>query len=171
MWAELLGAHKGGVVIRTIGRRRAAAVCAVALTLAVTASVNAATAAPGTLTWAKLRPATTPSPRAGAAMAYDPGLGRVVMFGGYDQTGYLNTTWAWNGTTWKHVQIPPSQSPPPRAAAGMGYDATDKILIMYGGFDGQRWLRDTWAFDSFDRTWERLRPAHQPPPETGPMLF
>jgi hypothetical protein len=33
-------------------------------------------------------------------MAYDAARGQVVLFGGYDGSGYLNDTWVWDGTNW-----------------------------------------------------------------------
>jgi hypothetical protein len=43
-------------------------------------------------TWARLSPATSPAPRDGASMAYDPGTEALLLFGGgYGQK--LNDTW------------------------------------------------------------------------------
>src|SRR5207244_1795711 len=49
---------------------------------------------------------SSPTPRGGAAIAYDAVHGNVVLFGGYgcctgfggDQ--YLSDTWTWDGTDW-----------------------------------------------------------------------
>jgi hypothetical protein len=42
------------------------------------------------ITWLKLTPSTSPSPRAAMAMAYDGVSKKVILFGGYDATSYLN---------------------------------------------------------------------------------
>jgi N-acetylneuraminic acid mutarotase len=49
-------------------------------------------------TWAELKPAgTVPSRRAAVAMAYDPIMRRLVLFGGLDETNSnLNDTWAFS---------------------------------------------------------------------------
>ena len=52
----------------------------------------------------QLNPATSPSPRAVSAMAYDPVSKKVVMFGGFNDTTYLNDTWTWDGTTWTQAK-------------------------------------------------------------------
>lgn len=51
-------------------------------------------------TWRQLSPATSPSPRRGATMAYDSAQGQVVLFGGIgSSSGFQNDTWTWNGAT------------------------------------------------------------------------
>jgi hypothetical protein len=50
--------------------------------------------------WTRLRPATSPSSRAGASVAYDATSGLLVLFGG-EYT--LADTWTWNGATWACV--------------------------------------------------------------------
>src|SRR5437660_9983239 len=47
--------------------------------------------------WTQRTPATAPSPRYGAAMAYDEPRQRIVLFGGFDGTKHFADTWAW---TW-----------------------------------------------------------------------
>src|SRR5262249_25521983 len=62
-----------------------------------------------------------PSPRVGAAMAYDAARGVAVMFGGQDSGGtYLGDTWEWNGTTWTQRA---TTGPAGRRGAAMAYDA------------------------------------------------
>ena len=48
-------------------------------------------------------------------MTYDPVSGKIIAFGGFDGTGYLNDTWSFDGTSW--MQIATQSAPPPRAAA------------------------------------------------------
>lgn len=37
------------------------------------------------------------------AMAYDDVSKKVILFGGYDATSYLNETLAWDGATWTQI--------------------------------------------------------------------
>jgi hypothetical protein len=56
-------------------------------------------------TWTQLFPATHPSARFEVSMAYDPGTGHIVLFGG--ATGTTNRTfgdtWTWDGTNWTQL--------------------------------------------------------------------
>jgi N-acetylneuraminic acid mutarotase len=53
---------------------------------------------PGANTWTRLDPAgDLPPVRAGHSMVYDPGGGRVILFGGTGSGYYLNDTWAYGG--------------------------------------------------------------------------
>src|SRR5437879_4793138 len=89
----------------------------------VASIISSATAAfPRSPSWIQLSPATSPPPRSYLAMTYDPASGKVIMFGGFDGTGYLNDTWTFDGTSWSRVQT--SVSPPARAASQMAYDVT-----------------------------------------------
>ena len=39
----------------------------------------------------------------------------------------------------------------------------DKKLILWGGFDGTRWLNDLWAFDFDSMTWNEIQQLGTPP--------
>lgn len=110
-----------------------------------------------------------PSPRQGAAFAWDPKDGYLLMFGG--STGdpdraVFGDTWAWIGSEW--LQLHPQTSPPARGEGALGYDPESQRMILYGGGDNfylqatdpQR--NDTWAWDGTN--WTELHPAHTPTP-------
>ncbi len=100
-------------------------------------------------------------------MSYDSGHGQVVMFGGFGQSGFLNDTWAWNGTTW--AQQSPANSPAVRGAHAMVYDATHSQTVMFGGFNysSQR-LGDTWLWDG--NNWTQANPATSPVARDGAVM-
>ena len=131
------------------------------------------TAPPGrgrpAVTWKRLSPTLSPSPRAAFAMAYDPASARVVLFGGYDASNYLSETWTFDGTTW--TQQAPALSPPPRAAASMAYDTVSGRLVLFGGFDGNGYLGDTWLWNGASGSWEAMTSAISAPAVTAPRLF
>ncbi|HEV8065610.1 MAG TPA: kelch repeat-containing protein, partial [Acidimicrobiales bacterium] len=112
--------------------------------------------------WSELSPATSPPPRLGAVMAYDPASQDLVLFGG-ETTGfaYLADTWTWDGTNW--AEASPTTSPPPLAGASMAYDAASGQMILFGGYDNLRGpsYNETWSWDG--STWTELSPAHSPP--------
>jgi Galactose oxidase, central domain len=94
---------------------------------------------------------TAPPGRLGAAMDYDPTLGQIVLFGGEadgrDEPGPLNDTWTYNGT-W--TQQSPSNAPIARSGASMTYDASLKMLVLFGGGDSYQEIsagsNETWTY-------------------------
>ncbi len=123
----------------------------------------------GSPDWVELSPTDRPPARSYLAMAYDPVSGKIIAFGGFNTTGYLNDTWSFDGKTWAQITTP--SSPPARAAGQMTYDAVAQKLVLFGGFDGSNYLGDTWLWDGTTLQWTQATPAHQPTPVTGPMLF
>jgi hypothetical protein len=133
----------------------------------IAAASHANDAVQPSATWVQLSPGVAPPARSYLAMAYSPAGGRVVMFGGFDGSGYLNDTWTFDGTLWHHIST--SVAPPPRAAAQMAYDSHTRKIILFGGYNGRNYLGDTWLWDGKSRT--RAQPAHHPKAVTSPMLF
>jgi len=121
------------------------------------------------LDWIELSPNDAPPARSYLAMTYDPVSGKIIAFGGFDGTGYLNDTWSFDGTTW--TQIATQSAPPARTAAQMTYDSVAQKVVLFGGFDGMNYLGDTWLWDGSTLQWTQARPQHNPPAVTGPMLF
>ena len=119
--------------------------------------------------WIELSPKGPPPVRSYLAMTYDPVSGKIIAFGGFDGTGYLNDTWSFDGMSW--TQIPTKSAPPPRSAAQMTYDSVAQKVVLFGGYDGTNYLGDTWLWDGTTLQWTQATPAHQPTPVTGPMLF
>ncbi len=113
--------------------------------------------------WSTIPSTTSPSPRTGSALVYDPALGGVVLFGGAttsptkDSTGEtvytpgtpLNDTWLWNGSSWHRLDT--TTPPGARFYAQAAYDPVHNAFLLFGG------ARSLTA-DSND-TWELL-PAH-----------
>jgi Galactose oxidase, central domain len=120
-------------------------------------------------TWQQLSPVTQPSARSYLAMTYDHVSKKVVLFGGFGASGYLNDTWTFDGTTW--TQVATSVAPPPRANAQMAYDLRTRKVILFGGYNGNQDLGDTWLWDGLTSTWTQALPAHSPRAVTGPMVF
>ena len=100
-----------------------------------------------------------PSGRSNASMAYDTATGKVILFGGIDNSGYLNDTWSFDGSTW--TQLHPSSSPSARYDASMTYDEATQTLILFGGRNSSDYLSDTWSFNG--STWQNITPLSQSP--------
>jgi hypothetical protein len=119
--------------------------------------------------WTELFPATSPSPRYGAAFVDDHWDAKVskkyvspngslpdtsaVLFGG--TTGgdrFLNDTWVYFNETWTNLSalsLSPwtvgTPSPAPAAFAAVGDDETDGNVEMFGGWNGNA-MADFWTF-------------------------
>ena len=63
------------------------------------------------------------------------------------------------------VQLSPTASPPARSYLAMTYDPVNGKIIMFGGYDGNSYLNDTWVFDG--ATWTQIT-TKTPRPHRGP---
>jgi len=119
----------------------------------------------------------SPSPRAGAQMAYDGQ--NLILFGGYTLSGSTKVpngqTWLWNGTSWENVTPSNSVDSPPAAYYGqMSFDG--QTAILYGGITGtvtqnytassdqsvksvthQAGSTELWQWNSLDRKWSSTK--------------
>jgi hypothetical protein len=78
-------------------------------------------------------------------MAYDPGRGRVLLFGGTDRLLTHSDTWEWDGTNWN--QLLPATSPPARFGSALAYDSSRGRIVMTGDFAGRP---ETWEWTGTD---------------------
>lgn len=106
---------------------------------------------------------TKPTFRRFAAMTYDPTQKRSVLYGGHDDTNYVDTTWLWDGTQWTEQK---KNRAPARGLTAMWYDASLKKVVIYGGIgrpnvqDRLQRYNDMWALDS--NGWTELKPSTLP---------
>jgi hypothetical protein len=81
----------------------------------------------------------SPTSLSGVALAFDPGLGRIVMFGGSGFFGPIGGTLEYDGNSW---QAPAGSGPAPRYGASLVHDTRLSGLVMFGGVaDGATWVR------------------------------
>ncbi len=87
-----------------------------------------------------------PMARSGAGAAYDSRRGRVVIFGGVSDSGFVNDTWAWDGEAWAKLA---DTGPEARGMGYMAYDKSRDRIVMFGGRKGypNGDLNDTWEWD------------------------
>ena len=124
--------------------------------------------------WTDLGPklALSPPARSSAAMAYDPLLGGLVLFGGCASVTCAQTrndTWEFHGGSWS--PLTETLSPASRSAPAMGWDGTSSQLILYGGESSSGHpLNDTWTLGT--GTWTNLTSglALSPPALYGASL-
>jgi hypothetical protein len=101
-----------------------------------------------------------------SATAYDPALGDLVLFGGYNHLLYNNAfsvtdfTFLFNGTAWvndtSHLQAcePACSYPGARASAGMTWDGQLGRIVLVGGLNNSSLFSDCWEFNGLE--WARL---------------
>jgi hypothetical protein len=102
--------------------------------------------------WTLVHVAAHPSPRAGAALTFDPLDNYAVLFGGYDDPNFFSDTWTFAGGVWTELRT--SSVPFERADAGFVFDNATGSCILTTGFGG---AIDTWSF--VHGIWTKLAPA------------
>jgi hypothetical protein len=97
--------------------------------------------------------ASTPPPREGFAMTYDPVRKRVVLFGGYNHIGptWLQDTWEYDGENW-HLRTP-LVSPPAQVGCAMAFDYVTNRVLLCGGL-GPTSSANSWLYDG--TTWTSI---------------
>lgn len=114
-------------------------------------------------TWMQVQPDASPPGRHIHAMAHDANRGRTVLFGGVDDTQYLDDTWEWDGMRWEEHF--PVTSPSARYGHAMAYDNRRGVVVLFGGCDDGGNLNDTWEWDGTN--WARRLPLSSPPTRRG----
>ncbi len=81
-----------------------------------------------------------PVPISAGQMAYDNRRGVCVYYGGSDAAGvYMDTTWEWNGRSWKRIapSDPEGDGDPVGISYGaMAYDIHRGVMVLAGGASG-----------------------------------
>ncbi len=125
-------------------------------------------------TWQDMLQLTlSPDKRKSAAMAYDPNIGKVLLFGGEGESGVLGDTWLWDGLNARWEQVTGlADSPSARGGAQMAFDGEN--LVLFGGYElsgsTKTPLGDMWLWDGAG--WTEAHPAVMPPAlHSGQMVY
>jgi hypothetical protein len=123
---------------------------------------------PSNVEWAVLPAAgEPPAARAYHTATYDPVRDRMIVFGGYNGTTFLNDLWELSlaGTpTW--TQMTPAGTPPcVRGTHAAIYDPVrDRVIVFGGRTNSNAWLNEVWVLSLEDTpTWTQMAPAGTPP--------
>jgi hypothetical protein len=94
-----------------------------------------------------LAPNSVPVLRNGAATAFDPARGRVMLFGG---TGLhlLDDQWEWDGQGWAQMT---GAHPSARQAPACCFDPLRREMLMFSGLDSTGCIPDSWRWNG--STW------------------
>jgi hypothetical protein len=101
--------------------------------------------------WSLAHPPLSPPGRFGAAAAYDPLTGVVMLYGGRLGPGdVVDDTWAWDGSTWRELDAG-TGNPPAGEGSVMAWDSalSEMVLVTSDSalagetwlWNGNRWLR------------------------------
>jgi PKD repeat protein len=117
--------------------------------------------------WVQVIPtnnSSTPGDRTQPSFAYDPLLGQVVMYGGYNGNGNtaLSDTWTFSGGVWTEITSTLNRSPPARWGGQMVWDPVDQLLVMFGGRSLTAFMNDTWTFNG--TAWTNVTTSVAPQP-------
>lgn len=92
--------------------------------------------------WTERVPVTSPPARSGHNLAFDPGLGQVLLYGGEGRAD----TWTWDGTDW--TELSPANTPGERFGHAMVHDPIRGRIVLFGGFNSVGTaLNDTWEWN------------------------
>lgn len=80
--------------------------------------------------------------------------------------GSVASTGVSDAATW--IQLSPAVSPPARSYLAMTYDPVSRKIIVFGGFDGNGYLNDTWTFDGI--TWTEIATDSPPPARAAAQM-
>jgi hypothetical protein len=100
--------------------------------------------------WSLAHPRLTPPGRFGAASAYDPLTGLVLLYGGRLGPGdAVDDTWSWDGKTWAELDSG-TGAPPAGEGSVMAWDGVHRQMVLVnsaGQSAGQTWLwtGDRWT--------------------------
>jgi hypothetical protein len=114
--------------------------------------------------WRRLSPATVPYARSSAAVATNPAINQVVLFGGLGDVNPTNT-WTYGGNTWT-LQSPVTQ-PPLVYAASAAFDPRINAVIVFGGGSGGVDQNTTWRWFAPRGDWKQMLTTQSPPPREG----
>lgn len=127
--------------------------------------------------WEEIVAEPGPGPRFGRVAVYDATHNRMLVHGGFRNSGgddiAFDDVWALDLSVGAWVPLAPQGPAPPARGQHAGiYDPVGQRLIIYGGWssDGieRGYLTDLWSLDLSDApAWTELSPAGEGPPARG----
>ncbi len=114
----------------------------------------------------------SPPKRGGAAVAWDFGRKKLVVFGG-DAAGspvkLLADTWEWDPTSNKWTQLSSKVSPSARRWSAMAWDPISKGMVLFGGLTAAGYSDETWVLVAGQ--WTKRTPSSKPPARSNHSMM
>lgn len=99
-----------------------------------------------------------PTKRYSAGLCYDTVNKKLILFGGYTGTQYLNDTWSYDIESNIFVNCNPSYPPGERSVGQMVYDTLNNRVILFGGRGSREMYDDTWFYNYKSNEWRFVPP-------------
>lgn len=130
-----------------------------------------------TSSWEEVRvlSAEKPGCRENNGVVISDGKHSIFLFGGYDGSRWLNDMWKFDIDTARWTCIQESSDPGADANPGDDMVVSDQVkgnvpcrrfgyvsvvhngkFVLFGGFDGSRWLSDMYEFNFATKTWKQI---------------
>ncbi len=129
---------------------------------------------PETNIWVEKNPLSSPPVIYGHSLDYDTQMDQFLLWGGHmsefsqggmSSAGYNESIWTYNYADDQWLEIPPGNQSHPSARYWhqAAYDSGYPGLLVFGGDSGNRYMTDTWFFDSGTEIWAKQRSEQTPP--------
>ncbi|MCE7735450.1 MAG: hypothetical protein GPJ54_11270 [Candidatus Heimdallarchaeota archaeon] len=117
--------------------------------------------------WIQVETSAIPTKRGYQSMVYDPINDHIVLFGGVAGAGSINSgsyidfadTWVFDFETFLWTEKTTFFSPDSRLQAGMVYDSTNNMVLLFGGssaINSRLYFDDLWALDPSTYQWSLI---------------
>lgn len=113
--------------------------------------------------WTQMSLELKPSARWTHVMVYDCSNKKMILFGGYNESGCLGDTWVFDLTNNSWKEMKPENNPSPRHTHTMAYDPDNQKVILFGENSRGVQQRDMWTYDYQNNQWEQIIPDLNPP--------
>jgi len=124
--------------------------------------------------WIQMNPPSSPPVMYGHSLNYDSLNDKFLVWGGhmskFDQgnissAGYNDSIWSYcyAENQWQEIPLGGQSHPAARYWHQAAFDSGHPGLLIFGGDGGNRFLADTWFFNSEAENWNRKRSEQAPP--------
>ncbi|MHA3964348.1 MAG: Kelch repeat-containing protein, partial [Candidatus Thorarchaeota archaeon SMTZ1-45] len=125
-----------------------------------------------TNTWTNMSPASNPTPRVAAAMAYDNESDIIVMFGGWlPDWSASDETWIYNLTSNTWTNVTTGSQPEARFYGNLVYDYKNSRLLLVGGTNWDGLLHDIWEYNYGSNIWTEILATNEAPVPAVGMTY
>lgn len=117
-------------------------------------------------TWTEITTTPKPPSRQSAGLSYDSVEQVMVLYGGYNDSGFFTDTWEYDVATNTWASITTTGTPPQMVDTPLAYHASASrhILIGQSFISG---VLETWAYNAAANSWTNRNPSGTPSVRSG----